>query len=52
MLERLSLAIRLALAFYTSLATAAAAAATQEPLVLPGYKIGESIPVSCLNRTV
>ena len=47
MLERLSLVIRLAVAFYTALACAA-----QEPLVVPGYKVGQTIPVSCLNRTV
>lgn len=48
MLDRLLLVIHLVLAFYTSLAKCAA----QEPLILPGYKVGETIPVSCLNRTV
>ena len=48
MLDRLSLVIHLIVAFYTALAAAAA----QEPLVLPGYKVGETIPVSCLNRSV
>lgn len=49
MISRLSLVLRLAIAFYTALASAAA----QEPL-LPqtGYKVGEPIPVSCLNRTM
>ena len=39
--------IRLVVAFYTALACAA-----QEPLITPGYKVGQTIPVSCLNRTV
>lgn len=47
MVERLSLVIRLVVAFYTTLAYAA-----QEPLLLPGYRVGETIPVSCLNRTM
>ncbi|KAI7658386.1 hypothetical protein KC318_g11258 [Hortaea werneckii] len=29
----------------------ATAAAAQEPIVQPGYKIGQPIPVSCLNRS-
>lgn len=47
MFERLSFIVRLIVAFYTALACAA-----QEPLILPGYKVGQTIPVSCLNRTV
>jgi len=47
MLDRLSLCVRLALAFYTTLASAKAA---QEPLVQNAYKIGQPIPVSCLER--
>ena len=47
MLDRLSLVIRLLIAFYTALACAA-----QEPLVVQGYKVGQTIPVSCLNRSV
>ena len=46
MLEKLSLLIRLVAAFYTALASAKAA---QDQ---PGYKIGQPIPVSCLNRTM
>lgn len=49
MLDRLSLLVRLTLAFYTTLASAKAA---QEPLVQSGYNIGQPIPVSCLNRTM
>jgi hypothetical protein len=45
---RLSLAIRLVLSFYTALVAAAA----QEPLLSPGYNVGQTIPVSCLNRTM
>lgn len=42
--------MRVLLAFYTSLAAAKAA---QEPLVQQqGYRVGEKIPVSCLNRTM
>ncbi|EGP87317.1 uncharacterized protein MYCGRDRAFT_72545 [Zymoseptoria tritici IPO323] len=50
MIARLSLALRLAATFYTALASAA----SQQPLgvELPGYKVGQPIPVSCLNRTV
>lgn len=49
MIPRLSLVLRLAVTFYTALASAAA----QEPLLQqPGYRVGESIPVSCLNRTM
>ncbi|KAF2163923.1 hypothetical protein M409DRAFT_25700 [Zasmidium cellare ATCC 36951] len=48
--SRLSLVLRLVVAFYTCLA---AAAQTQEPLIAqPGYKVGQPIPVSCLNRTI
>lgn len=47
MFDRISLVVRLLLAFYAALATAAA----QEPLIQDGYKVGQSIPVSCLNRT-
>lgn len=44
--------MRLLLAFYTTLAVTNAAAA-QEPLIdkREGYKVGDKIPVSCLNRT-
>jgi hypothetical protein len=39
----------LLLALYTSIATCAA----QEPLIAqPGYKVGQPIAVSCLNRTM
>ncbi|KAF2484953.1 hypothetical protein BDY17DRAFT_315569 [Neohortaea acidophila] len=48
MFGRLALLCRLSLLFFTSLATAQA----QEPLLLPGYKVGDRIPVSCLNRTI
>jgi hypothetical protein len=50
MIARLSLVLRLAVTFYTALASAAA----QEPLGIaqPGYKVGQPIPVSCLNRTM
>lgn len=49
MIRRLPLALQLLLAFCTALA---AAASSQEPLVdKPRYKLGEAIPVSCLNRT-
>ena len=48
MYENISLVLRLFLAFYTALASAQG----QEPLVQPGYKVGERIPVSCLNRTM
>lgn len=49
MFDRVSFLVRLLLAFYTCLATAQAAA--QEPLTQAGYRVGEKIPVSCLNRT-
>lgn len=49
MLDRLTLLLRLLIAFYTALASAKAA---QEPLVQDGYKVGQPIPVSCLNRTM
>lgn len=49
MLDRLALLLRLLIAFYTALASARAA---QEPLVQEGYKVGQPIPVSCLNRTM
>ncbi|KAF2725889.1 hypothetical protein K431DRAFT_280621 [Polychaeton citri CBS 116435] len=56
MLDRLSLALRLLVAFYTALAVAAKS--EQEPLTgggavagSRGYRVGEAIPVSCLNRT-
>lgn len=49
MVGRLSFLVRVLLAFYTSLAAAKAA---QEPLVQQGYRVGEKIPVSCLNRTM
>ncbi|KAK1072397.1 hypothetical protein LTR74_002710 [Friedmanniomyces endolithicus] len=46
----LSLVLRLLIAFYTTLA--AAAETSQTPLApTPGYKVGQAIPVSCLNRT-
>lgn len=46
----LSLTIRLLVAFYTALA---AAVSTQEPLLekSSSYKLGDAIPVTCLNRT-
>lgn len=48
--SRLSLVLRLVVAFYTALAIAAQ---QQEPLTQQqGYKVGERIPVSCLNRTM
>ncbi|CAK4030776.1 uncharacterized protein RCC_05509 [Lecanosticta acicola] len=48
-----SLVVRLLIVFYTALA----ACATQEPLGINpkdqrGYKVGQPIPVSCLNRTI
>ena len=49
MVGRFSFFVRVLLAFYTSLAAAKAA---QEPLVQQGYRVGEKIPVSCLNRTM
>jgi hypothetical protein len=49
MAGRFSFFVRVLLAFYTSLAAAKAA---QEPLVQQGYRVGEKIPVSCLNRTM
>jgi len=49
MVGRFSFFVRVLLAFYTSLAAAKAA---QEPLVQQGYRVGEKIPVSCLNRTI
>ena len=57
MLDRrsFSVCLRLLLAFYTTLAlTNAAAAGGQEPLIdkREGYKVGDKIPVSCLNRTM
>lgn len=51
--SRLSLILRLTVAFYTALA--AAAAGDQKPLITEptrGYKVGERIPVTCLNRTM
>jgi len=43
-------ALRLILAFYTALAAAVVA---QEPLLeKPAYKLGDAIPVTCLNRTL
>ncbi|KAM3419597.1 hypothetical protein BST61_g2936 [Cercospora zeina] len=48
---RISLLLRLALAFYTSLA--AASSHSQQPLTSERiYKVGDKIPVTCLNRTV
>ncbi|KAK4893603.1 hypothetical protein LTR10_002846 [Elasticomyces elasticus] len=44
----LSLVLRLLIAFYTALAAAESA---QTPLVQTAYKVGEPIPVSCLNRS-
>ena len=38
------------LTFYNALA--AAATSQQEALAQPGYKVGDRIPVSCLNRTM
>lgn len=50
MVGRFCFLVRVLLAFYTSLAAAKAA---QEPLVQQqGYRVGEKIPVSCLNRTM
>lgn len=50
MLPSPSLLFRLFLAFLFSLAAAAADTQTS-PAPLPGYKVGDLIPVSCLNRT-
>lgn len=59
MLGRLSLLLHLLIAFYTSLAAAkaaqepaAATAAAATAAAAPGYRVGQPIPVSCLNRTV
>lgn len=50
MVGSFSFVVRVLLAFYTALAAAKAA---QEPLVAQqGYRVGEKIPVSCLNRTM
>lgn len=46
----MSLVLRLAFVLYVALASAAA---SQQPLTAeqPRYKLGDAIPVSCLNRT-
>ncbi|QIX00188.1 hypothetical protein AMS68_005705 [Peltaster fructicola] len=48
LLDRLVLLTRLFLAFYASLA----AAKTAQDVGVGGYRVGDKIPVSCLNRTV
>lgn len=49
MARKLPLAAHLLLTFCAALA---AAVSSQEPLLdKPAYKLGEAIPVSCLNRT-
>lgn len=48
LLERLALLFRLVVTFYASLA----AAKTAQDVTTSGYKVGERIPVSCLNRTM
>jgi len=46
----LSITLRLLVIFYTALAVAVS---TQEPLLeKSSYKLGDAIPVTCLNRTV
>ncbi|KAK5107782.1 hypothetical protein LTR62_000706 [Meristemomyces frigidus] len=46
---QLPLALRLLVTFYTALA--ASQTPPQTPLVQTEYKVGQAIPVSCLNRT-